>query len=611
MKLPSLQLLLTSFIIVSKRFPFVLLAALTVTVISILLIEKHLGSNAELILAKVLMTSSLGLPLFFAVHIFCERTMAKPMFRFTAFVTALFVLVQFYFSLANWDNNNGPIFYRFFFWSAGLHLVAAFSAFFIEDELNGFWQFNKQLFLRFLTAALYSGVLYLGLAGAILAVDELFNVNVRGEVYAELWFVIAGLFNTIFFLGGITEPVTSLNQETSYPKGLKVFTQYVLIPLVTIYLLILYAYTAKILIQMSLPKGWVANLILGFSVTGILSLLLVYPIREEEENRWIKTFSRFYYFSLVPLIVLLFIAIGVRISAYGVTVERYIVAMLGVWLALITLYFIFSKAKNIILIPLTLAVFLFGSCFGPWGMFKVSERSQLKRLHTLLDKNGALIGGKIIALTESDVKKIKIKDLNQMNSILDYLSSNHGFEGMKDWLSEDCSQTVFTDSLNKNRYDQQITLKKCIGVYGYSDYRNLGDEAEMQMNIFCNHLNASEGIAVSGYDLIYEFNINDYDNEEKVSDKGSTTRLAENQLTFYIDGEKQFDLKLDSIAAKLRALPSQKYNTNNADPKDMTFEFDNLQGHTVKMLLNSVQSGFTDSTATINTISGYLLLRKE
>jgi hypothetical protein len=611
MKLSSLQLLFTSFISVSKRFPFVLLAALNITVISILLIEKHLCSNAELILGKVLMTSSLGLPLFFALHIFCERTLAKPMFKFMAFVTALFVLVQFYFSLANWDNNNGPIFYRFFFWSAGLHLVAAFSAFFIEDELNGFWQFNKQLFLRFLTAALYSGVLYLGLAGAILAVDELFNVNVRGEVYAELWFVVAGLFNTIFFLGGITEPVASLNQETSYPKGLKVFTQYVLIPLVTIYLLILYAYTAKILIQMSLPKGWVANLILGFSVTGILSLLLVYPIREEEENRWIKTFSRFYYFSLVPLIVLLFIAIGVRISAYGVTVERYMVAMLGVWLAFITLYFIFSKAKNIILIPLTLAVFLFGSCFGPWGMFKVSERSQLKRLHTLLDKNGALIGGKIIALTESDIKKIKIKDLNQMNYILDYLSSNHGFEGMKDWLSEDCSQIVFTDSLNKNRYDQQITLKKCIGVYGYSDYRNQGDEAEMQMNIFCNHLNASEGIPVSGYDIIYEFNINDYNNGEKVSDKGSTTRLNKNQLTFYIDGEKQFDLKLDSIAAKLRALPSQKYNTNNADPKDMIFEFDNLQGQKVKMLLNSVQSGFIDSTATINTMSGYLLLMNE
>ncbi len=131
MKLPSLQLLLTSFINVSKRFPFVLLAALTVTVISILLIEKHLGSNAELILAKVLMTSSLGLPLFFAVHIFCERTVAKPMFKFMAFVTALFVLVQFYFSLANWDSNNGPIFYRFFFWSAGLHLVAAFSAFLV------------------------------------------------------------------------------------------------------------------------------------------------------------------------------------------------------------------------------------------------------------------------------------------------------------------------------------------------------------------------------------------------------------------------------------------------------------------------------------------------
>ena len=610
MKLPSLQLLFSSFTYTCKRFPFVILAAFAGTVISIMLLEGKFDSNAELILAKVLMTSSLGLPLFFAVHIFCERTLAKPMFKFTAFVTALFVLVQFYFSLAGWDTDKGTIFYRFFFWSTGLHLVAAFSAFFIQDELNGFWQFNKQLFLRFLTAALYSGVLYLGLAGAILAVDELFNVKIRSEVYGDLWFLIAGLFNTIFFLGGITEPVASLNKETSYPKGLKVFTQYVLIPLVTIYLLILYAYTGKILVQMNLPKGWVANLILGFSVTGILSLLLVYPVREQEENKWIKTFSRFYYFSLVPLIVLLFIAIGIRISAYGVTIERYIVAMLGVWLAMITLYFIFSKAKNIILIPLTLSMFLFGCCFGPWGMFKVSERSQLKRLLTLLDKNGAMVGGNIITLTDAGFKKIKIKDLNQINSILEYLSNAHGFEGMKDWLGEDCKQKVFTDSLNKNRYDQQDLLKKCMGVYGYSDYRNESYESEINVNIYGNQLNESAGIDVSGYDRLYEFNANAYNDNETISKDDSYTKLEENEMTFYLDGEKQFDLKLDTIATKLRALPHQKYNAYNAKPEEMTFEYANLQGNRVKIIFNSVQSNFTDSTTLVSAISGYVLLKK-
>ncbi len=612
MKLPSLQLLTGSFIQITKRFPFVLLAALTGTVICIALLEGHFNDPAQTILSKILMTSSLGVPLFFAVHIFCERTMAKPMFKFSALIFSLFVLVQFYFSMNNWNINNAPVFYRFFFWSAGLHLLVAFSAFFIEDELNGFWQFNKQLFLRFLEAALYSGVLYLGLAGAILAVAQLFNIKFHERIYGDLLFIIAGLFNTVFFLGGIAEPVKALNEETAYPKGLKIFTQYVLIPLVTIYLLILYAYTAKILIQMSLPKGWVANLILGFSVTGILSLLLVYPIRKEEENKWIKTFSRFYYFSLVPLVVLLFVAIGTRISAYGVTIERYIVAMLGVWLAIITLYFIFSKTKNIILIPLTLSVFLFGSCFGPWGMFKVSERSQLKRLHVLLEKNGAFMGSKLVKLSQTDLYKIKVKDVNQINSILEYLSKGHGFAGMKDWLNEDCQKTIFTDSLNKSGYEQMYAVQQCIGIYGVTGYRSEENENEMNLNFYCSQFNDINGMDISGYDRIYNFSAYDYKGESKYIDSStaSYTKLDENKMLFYLKGTKQFELQLDSIASKLRALPHNKYNAYTTTASDMTFEVPNLQGNKIKLMFSGFNTRITDTSFVVNSINGYLLLKK-
>ena len=609
MNLPSVQLLVSSLLHITKRFPFVILSALTGTVAGIMLFQYR-GDYQTETLSKIMMVSSLGLPLFFAVYIFCERTLAKSSFKFIALLSALFVLVQFYFSISGLNTNEGPIFYRFFFWSAGLHLLVAFSAFFVEDELNGFWQFNKQLFLRFLTAALYSTVLYLGLAGAILAVDQLFNVDFAGEIYGDLWMVISGMFNTIFFLGGIAEPVNRLNEEKSYPKGLKIFTQYVLIPLVTIYLLILYAYTAKILVQMSLPKGWVANLILGFSVTGILSLLLVYPIRNEEENKWIKTFSRFYYFSLVPLIVLLFIAIGIRISAYGVTIERYIVAMLGTWLAIITLYFIFSKTKNIILIPLTLCLFIFGSCFGPWGMFSVSERSQLKRLHLLLEKSGAFAGNKIAMLSEKEAEKITIKDLNQINSILDYLNSAHNFDGMKDWFNADCQKQIFNDSLSR-RYEKTYAIKKCIGIHGYANYRDEG-EADLSFNVYCEQLNYIEGVDVSGYDHIYHFtNGGQYqDGDEKKSE--SFTKLDENKMTFYVKGEKQFELQLDSIAKKLRELPYNKYNNyNNAKPADLTFEATDLRSNKIKLLFDSFYSKLTDTSVEVSSVNGYVLLKKD
>jgi hypothetical protein len=613
MKLPSIQLLTNSLVHICKRFPFVLLSAFIGTAAGILLIRGDYKDEPLATLSKIMMVSSLGVPLFFAMHIFCERTLAKPMFRFVAFISGLFVLIQFYFSMSSWAVHNGQIFYRFFFWSAGLHLFVAFSAFFIEDELAGFWQFNKQLFLRFLTSALYSGVLYLGLAGAILAVAQLFNVDFHGEIYAELWLVIAGLFNTVFFLGGIAEPVAGLNNETSYPKGLKIFTQYVLIPLVAIYLIILYAYTAKILIRMSLPKGWVANLILGFSVTGILSLLLVYPIREEEENKWIKTFSHFYYFSLVPLVVLLFVAIGTRVSAYGVTVERYIVAMLGVWLAVITLYFIFSKKKNIILIPITLSVFLFCSCFGPWGMFKVSERSQLKRLHTLLESNGVFKQNKIVKLSTEQADKVKVVDINQINSIIEYLGKDHGLKGMKDWFSADCAQNIFTDSLDKDVEGQIFEIKNCIGLYGVTGYRSDEDLNEINLNFYCSQFNDVNGMDISGYDRIYQFNAYDYKGEGNSVDyaAASFTRLKENEMQFYLKGKRQFTLPLDSIAHKLKMLQHTKHNTYTTTPADMTFDIANVEGDKIRLMFSNFNTRITDTSTVVNSINGYLLLKKE
>jgi hypothetical protein len=105
------------------------------------------------------------------------------------------------------------------------------------------------------------------------------------------------------------QPLSVLNQTQEYPKSLKVFTQYVLLPLTTIYLAILLAYEAKIIIEWSLPQSSVAVLILGYTVFGILSILLIHPIRNLEENRWINLFAKSFYLLMIPLLSLLLVSI--------------------------------------------------------------------------------------------------------------------------------------------------------------------------------------------------------------------------------------------------------------------------------------------------------------
>jgi len=284
--------------------------------------------------------------------------------------------------------------------------------------------------------------------------------------------------------------------------------------------------------------------------------------------------------------------------------------MLGTRLVCIILYVILRKIKNIILIPLTLCLFIFGSCFGPWGMFGVAERSQLKRLQVLLEKNGAFSGGKIVKLSETDFQKVSIKDRNQILSILDYLSSAHGFEGMKEWFDTDCRKKIFTDSTNRYRYEKTYDIKECIGMNGYANYRN--EEAEdMSMNVYCEQLTDVQGFDISGYDYIYHFTNGQYANGDEKKDE-SYTKLEKNKMTFYVKGEKQFEIQLDSIAQKLRALPHSKYNNyNNAKPADLTFEAADMYGHKIKLLFSSFYSTISDTSIQIKSINGYVLMKKK
>jgi hypothetical protein len=187
-------------------------------------------------------------------------------------------------------------------------------------------------------------VLFTGLAIALSAIDHLFMVDIKTERYMQLWWFLSGVFNTWFFLSGVPRSIDLYDTDIRYPKGLKVFTQYVLISLIVVYVCILYAYMGKIVLEWDWPKGWVGYLVLGFSTTGIFSLLLIHPIKDRVENLWMAVVWRWFYVVLLPLTVLLLLAILRRTSEYGITERRYFVIVLGFWLAAIALYFLISNS---------------------------------------------------------------------------------------------------------------------------------------------------------------------------------------------------------------------------------------------------------------------------
>src|ERR1019366_3951409 len=233
----------------------------------------------------------------------------------------------------------------------------------------------------------------------------------------------------------------------------------------SIYLLILYAYMFKIIITAQWPVGWVSYLVIGFSIGGILSLLLIYPVRNDENNKWILIFSRFFYFALFPLIILLFLAVKRRVNDYGITEQRYFILILALWLLFIAVYFLLSKSKNIKLIPVSLCILTVAASFGPWGAFNVSLASQENHLKSLLNKYSMLDKGKIVKAKDT----IAFKDHKQISSIIDYLVSVHGYKTLQSYFVQNLD-SLFNgkqDNYDYNKVDRIHSLMNLSRMYDY------------------------------------------------------------------------------------------------------------------------------------------------
>ncbi|MEE1946169.1 DUF4153 domain-containing protein [Pedobacter sp. KR3-3] len=590
MKLPSIQTLWRGAAGVFVRFPLQFLLAVSSTLIWCWLTELNYNENIPLTnaLIKLLLLSNLALTLLLSGDLFAESQGYEKGGKWGLRLLALAICAALYLLLNPWKNAIDV--YRVLQLAFAFHLLVAFAPFIGRASLNGFWQYNKTLFLRFLTSAFYAGVLFAGLAIALFAIDGLFNVDINYKWYMKLLAFVSAGFTTIFFLAGVPSDFDSLEKEQDYPKALKIFTQYVLIPLVTIYLAILLVYEIKIAIAWQLPKGLVSTLVLGYSVFGILSLLLVYPIRDREGNGWIRLFSRFFYLMIIPLVVLLILAIVKRVGNYGITESRYILIVLACWLSAITLYFLFSKKQNIKLIPISLCVLALLTVYGPQSAFSVAKYSQLARLKRLMHQQSK-------------------QALKERPEVVRYLIDQHGLSSLQSFTQADLKQIeekidkklgngmVYKYEIRREKIDTALALLKIKDI----DF----DDENVQLN-FDSESNGE--IVVKDYDVYFPSAFySQYQQRSFAGAKFKFEYLSRNnadnakdkyQLRLTINEQEPLVFDLRALAQKLYLKYKNDYNTD-IDKKDIPWQEMQLtqqtKDFTVTLVLNNVNGTYQQS----------------
>jgi len=395
MRFPSIAALAARAREVLLRFPWVLAAGVVAAFAAINAVN---GPNMDY-WARLSMVAALGLPLLTALTLFAEQRGWTGVGRTALLAGAVLLLAGFYQVWPGPEEDYQAI--RYVQLSAALHLLVAFLPFLGRFQRDVFWQYNRRLFEAILKAVLFSGVLFLGLVIALAALDKLFGVDVPGETYARLWFVMAFVANTWIFLGGVPDNLPALANDTDYPKGLKVLSQYILTPLVTIYLVLLTAYILKILVTGDWPSGWIGYLVASVAVVGLLAFLLVAPLRDREGEGWIRTFSRWLFIGLMPAAVMFLLALWKRIDPYGLTELRVLGFLMGLWLLGIALCFTIRRNTGIHIIPISLAVLLLATLYGPTSATSLSVGSQGRRIRALLAQPAE--GGEISTSAQVEV----------------------------------------------------------------------------------------------------------------------------------------------------------------------------------------------------------------
>jgi hypothetical protein len=289
-----------------------------------------------------------------------------------------------------------PLHVSWIFLFAGLLPVLMIAGFLRADGKQGaLWLFNLRLGLAALLAIIVGVVFAAGLSAIVESLNFLFEAGLPNELHGHIWATASSLVAPIYGLSlaprNLSEEVHIADQrDTLLERGISVLVNYVLVPIALVYALILHAYAVKILIDGNLPRNQIGMMVTIFALGGTGAWLIAWPWRDTG-SRLLRWFVHGWFWLTIVPAILLAIAVWERINAYGVTPERYGLAIVAIWLAIVTLYLAVRRNRADMRVMLgSFAVLVLIGAGGPWGANSLTIGDQYARLSKLLVMYGMI-----------------------------------------------------------------------------------------------------------------------------------------------------------------------------------------------------------------------------
>lgn len=377
--------------------------------------------------------------------------------------------------------------------------------FIIKKTGVSFGEYLIKIFNNIFNSSIIYGVLNIGMTLIIVIFVELILDGTYGESILRCQILLLGLFYIPALLNSIID--VKEKEPSNFIKGL---VKYVLLPLVTIAMVIIYIYIAKILIQREMPSNIIFRILAGI-------FIVAFPVwnmaNNFKEQKGIYKVSKVLPYAYIPFILLEIYSVGIRIINFGLTPIRYIGIAFIIFQIIVLLFTILKRKINLVYSFIILAVIVFIACITPLNFNTMSKLSQKNIIVSNLPE-----GISFENLQENAKEKV--------HSAYVYLTNNYGSDYIPEYIKEMNNEinkySPVTTNYRQNEYVNFFEYGEEINVKEYSSILPVRT-ADSKYN--------NGNIELSDYDNNYVTNVGIRTIvEEAVRENKKTSDSAENYI---------------------------------------------------------------------------------
>jgi hypothetical protein len=310
----------------------------------------------------------------------------------------------------------------------------------------------------------------------------------------------------------------SESDAVQYPRWMRIFWQYIFLPLCVIYGLILIAYGIKILATGTWPQGQLVYMVAWYVGFWLLTWFFLLPL--EKNNSWLSKSYLALFISFVVTSGLMIGALIMRVQQYGWTIDRGIVVALIARIIIMWVGSLIWTSKKWII--------GLGSLVVVWALAIYSLPSiifshQLSKTQWLLTSTATLSTG----------------DASMLYGLLDYLSQNYGTGRIGQvFNSEQVSQLSWSSN-----WDLARNIMTMLKIDNYDNNPNGG----LYDNTYFSFYSNNQWI----FDIAWYKTLMQIDNYSIVSNTSDGLSVDKNKFTiatWWVSTTIDFDLYINNFS---------------------------------------------------------------